>query len=92
MREMLGGSATGLRIYTTTYPDYLSTEATGKRRKFTEADLCFLSYVKTRTDIGDNHREPMSREKKKACFSPSAPIVLESAIVHHREPPATVRD
>lgn len=63
VQEMLGVSATGLRIYTTTYPDYLSTEATGKRRKFTEADLCFLSYVKTRTEAGDNHREVLTSLK-----------------------------
>jgi DNA-binding transcriptional MerR regulator len=55
-QEMLGVSATGLRIYTTNYPRHLSTEATGKRRKFTEADLCFLAYIKQRTDAGDNHR------------------------------------
>lgn len=63
MQDMLGVSATGLRIYTTTYPDQLSTEATGKRRKFTEGDLCFLSYVKTRTDAGDNHREVLASLK-----------------------------
>ena len=54
-QELLEVSATGLRIYTVTYPKYLSTEATGKRRKFTEDDLCFLAYVKGRTDAGDNH-------------------------------------
>jgi DNA-binding transcriptional MerR regulator len=57
VQEMLEVSATGLRIYTTTYPDYLSTEATGKRRKFTEADLCFLSFVKMHTEAGDNHKD-----------------------------------
>lgn len=56
-QAILGVSATGLRIYTTTYPKQLSTEATGKRRKFTEADLRFLAYIKARTDAGDNHRE-----------------------------------
>jgi DNA-binding transcriptional MerR regulator len=60
MQDLLGVSATALRIYTNTYPTYLSTEATGKRRKFTDGDLCFLSFVKTRTDAGDNHKEVLA--------------------------------
>lgn len=69
---MLGISATGLRIYTTTYPRKLSTEATGKRRKFTEADLCFLAYIKERTDAGDNHRDLLNEletDEGKARFA-----------------------
>jgi DNA-binding transcriptional MerR regulator len=69
VQEMLEVSATGLRIYTSTYPNYLSTEATGKRRKFTEADLCFLSFVKARTEAGDNHKDVLAmlgREEGKA--------------------------
>lgn len=60
VQDMLGISATGLRIYTNTYPTHLSTEATGKRRKFTDADLCWLSFVKERTAAGDDHKEILS--------------------------------
>lgn len=60
VQDILGVSATALRIYTNTYPTYLSTEATGKRRKFTEGDVCFLSFVKARTDAGDNHKEVLA--------------------------------
>lgn len=64
VQELLGVSATALRIYTKTYKAQLSTEATGKRRKFTTSDLCWLAFVKARTDDGDKHEEILAERKK----------------------------
>lgn len=44
-----GASESALRTYTATYARYLSTEATGNPRKFTEADLKLIAFVMDRT-------------------------------------------
>jgi DNA-binding transcriptional MerR regulator len=48
VQELLEISATGLRIYTKTYTEQLTKEATSKRRRFTVEDLRWLAFVKLR--------------------------------------------
>ena len=58
--DMLGISASALRIYTDRYARHLSTEATSTPRKFTEADLHTLAYVVASTKEGRTHDQVLA--------------------------------
>lgn len=53
--ELLNISGSAVRQHTTTYKRYLSTEATGNPRRFTEADLRTIAYVVSKTAEGKSH-------------------------------------
>jgi DNA-binding transcriptional MerR regulator len=53
--ELLGISASAIRLYTTRYKIHLSTEATATPRRFTEGDLRFVAFVGKKTEEGKSH-------------------------------------
>lgn len=62
--ELTGISRPSLRVYTTKYARWLSTEATparGQARTFTAADLRTLRYVYEQTQAGATHDQVMAR-------------------------------
>lgn len=56
-RDILGVSPSALRTHSTTYARYLSTEATGNPRNFTDADLRVLAFVVNNTGMGKQHKD-----------------------------------
>jgi DNA-binding transcriptional MerR regulator len=56
--ELTGASRQAIRVYTTRYARYMSTEATpdaGSERRFTEADLRLMAYIYQQTKAGKAH-------------------------------------
>lgn len=54
--ELTGASKQAIRVYTTRYARYMSTEATpdaGTERRFTEADLKLMAYIYQQTQRGN---------------------------------------
>lgn len=53
--ELLGISPSAIRLYTTRYKKYLSTEAGNTPRRFTDGDLRFVAFVGKKTEEGKSH-------------------------------------
>lgn len=62
--DISGASRQVIRVYTTRYARYLSTEATpqpGMDRRFTADDLKLLAFIYQRTSAGETHDQVLER-------------------------------
>lgn len=62
--DISGASRQVIRVYTTRYARYLSTEATpqpGMDRRFTTDDLRLLAFIYQRTSAGETHEQVLER-------------------------------
>lgn len=62
--QLSGASRQVIRVYTTRYARYLSTEATphaGMDRRFTADDLKLLAFIYQRTQTGETHDQVLER-------------------------------